>query len=150
MKILCCALFLAGTPTFAGPEPPHASVGVYVEYEHATSGTTPELIQNDVQAILAPLGFSIQWRTLEAAGKEVWSDLAVVNFEGECSFQANSREKFVPGALGWTHAIAGDVQPFVSIDCRRIKALLQNSDSSGNDQKSAAPLRPRGCTRRGS
>ena len=116
---------------FGGPkEPPQASVGVYVEYERSTSGSTSELIQNDVQAILAPLGFSIQWRSPQAAGKEAWSDLAVVTFEGDCSYEANSREKFVPGALGWTHSVGGEIEPFISIDCRRIGALLQTRMTS--------------------
>jgi hypothetical protein len=131
MKILCCALFLAGTSLFAGPEgPPLAPVGVYVEYENPTSGPTPELIQNDVQSILSPLGFDIQWRPTQAAGNEVWSDLAVVTFEGDCSFAANSREKFIPGALGWTRAVGADIQPFIGIDCRRIGSLLQTQVTS--------------------
>lgn len=126
MKILCCTLFFAGAPMFGGPEGTlQAPVGVYVEYQHPSTGSIPELIQSNVQSILAPLGFDIRWRSPQQAGKEVWSDLAVVTFEGDCDFQTKSREKFVPGALGWTHTVGGAIEPFINIDCHRINTLLQ-------------------------
>lgn len=125
MKLVAFFLMVLSGPVFGGDsKTPDAPVAVYVRFEHASSQKLREILQADVQAILAPLGFNLQWRTMETAGKEAWVDLALVTFKGHCDLSSTSKFNFVPGALGETRVSDGRIQPFADIDCDRIGALL--------------------------
>ena len=123
MRLLAFSLLLSGSAFGGGRHEPKAAVGVYVIYEHLSSGRA--LLQSDVQSILLPLGFSIQWRDMKTAGREAWVDLALLRFQGHCDLFRASGIAFVPGALGETHVSDGRIQPFAEIDCDRIGNLLQ-------------------------
>ena len=100
-------------------------VAIYFDFELPPNAHMPFLIQADVQAILPPLGFDLQWRARGPASQEVWSDLAFVSFRGQCDIGLAALGRFQIGALGSVQAINGEVQPFVEIDCSRIGALLE-------------------------
>jgi len=128
MKSLALSLTLLTGPLFGGDgNPPTVSVGVYVEFDHLLRAGTRTDLQNEVQAIMEPLGFDSQWRDTSAAGKESWADLAVVTFTGHCELGDVTYPAFIPGALGWTRVTDGRIQPYAVVDCDRVGALMQRA-----------------------
>lgn len=127
MKSIAFSLALMSWRALAGDgNSPAAPTGVYVEFEHPSRGGLSSTLQNEVESILSPLGFDVQWRDAEVAGSEAWADLALVKFQGHCDLDGGPYPDFVPGPLGWTHVSDGRIQPFAGIDCDRIGALVQS------------------------
>jgi hypothetical protein len=114
-------------PAFGVDDPvSKATVAVYAEYAQPLSAKVRTGMQMEVNSILSPLGFDIQWRDAAAGGKEVWADLALIQFQGDCDPQNKVYSFFSPGPLGWTRITDGIIQPFAFIDCDRIGAMIQN------------------------
>lgn len=126
MKLTPLVLMILSGPAFSSDETPSkATVAIYAEYQHPLSDTVRSGVQTEVDSILSPFGFDIQWREAAAGGTEAWADLAVIKFQGDCNPQKNVYPVFSPGPLGWTQIADGVIQPFAFIDCDRIGAMMQ-------------------------
>ena len=113
--------------SMAGAELPavKAPVGLYVRFEQQPDGAAEETVQRELRAILASVGFDFEWRSVDESTTEVWADLAVVTFKGDCAAGDLVRKsRFHGGALGWTHISDGKILPFAEVDCDRIAAFL--------------------------
>jgi len=127
MKVLAFSLLaLAETVLGGDRDAPKAAVGIYIEFDHPSTDAELSLLESEVRSILAPLGFDLRWRDMEAAGHEAWADLALVTFRGHCDL-ASIPPKFDPVApsLGETHLVDGRIQPYAEIECDRIGALVK-------------------------
>ena len=127
MKLVAFSLLALAETVFAGDrDAPKAPVGVYLEFEHPSSDAELSLLESEVGSILGPLGFDLRWRGMDAVGREVWVDLALVTFRGHCDL-ASVPPKFDSAAptLGETHLVGGKIQPFAKIECDRIGALVK-------------------------
>jgi hypothetical protein len=123
--LLCAAL--AALPVWAGGRETPLPVALYTHFQHLPDSGVVEAIQNEVHAIMAPMGQELEWRSLdEATGSEVASQLAVIKFVGRCSVEGRSSEP-VKGALGWTHISDGVILPFTDIDCDGIRNFLETA-----------------------
>ena len=123
---LCLALFSWRVFGAEGP-PAKAPVALYVQFEHQPPDSATDMLQRELHAILAPVGFDFEWRSANDGGNEVWAALAVVKFKGHCDAgDLNPVENFAGGALGWTHASDGRILPFTEVDCGGIAAFLHD------------------------
>ncbi len=104
-----------------------APVALYAQFEHQPSDPATGMLQRELHAILAPVGFNFEWRSSADAGSEVWAALAVVTFKGHCDARDLAHAShFAGGALGWTHVSDGRILPFTEVDCDRIGAFLES------------------------
>ncbi len=70
----------------------------------------------------------LAWRDeAMSSPSESFDRLIVVAFKGDCTTRM-PRSQAASGPLGWTSTSEGLVQPFISIDCDRVKTALMGSD----------------------
>ena len=94
-----------------------------------------------VERLLQPSGVRLAWRLTTAnQGKEAFSDLAVLKFEGRCRAEA-PRAASAFGSLGETDTLAstaishGRVLPYTRVECDEVrKALAYVSPGAGTLQ----------------
>ena len=104
-----------------------APITLYTQFQQAPPAGVLEALQEEVEAIMAPIGLRFEWRDLgKTGGHEVSAELAVVTFKGRCDAAGlTSRSRF-EGALGWTHVSDGQILPFTDINCDRVRQLTQS------------------------
>jgi len=102
-------------------------IALYVEFQHEPPAAVLQAIEQEVDAIMAPMGAELEWRWLKSVtGSEVSTELAVIKFMGRCETGAGfPMHTFKTGALGWTHVSDGAILPFSDIDCDGIRDFLQ-------------------------
>jgi hypothetical protein len=84
-------------------------------------------MREEVSSIMSPGGLRFEWRSLAGVtGHEVFSELAVAKFKGECDAVGILPTRREPEALAWSHVTDGVVLPFTDVDCDRIRGFLQN------------------------
>ena len=103
------------------------AVALYIDFEQAPSATVLDALQQETEAIMAPVGTEFEWRSLKSVtGGQVSTQLAVVKFRGRCeSHGVFAAHPLKPGALGWTHLSDGAILPFADIDCDGIRQFIQ-------------------------
>jgi hypothetical protein len=121
----CLALF--GWPMYGAEDvSAKAPVALYVKFDRQPPDSATYILQRELHAILAPVGFDFEWRPTDDRN-EVWAALAVVTFKGHCDARDLVRaNRFAGGALGWTHVSDGRILPFTEVDCDRIGAFLES------------------------
>ncbi len=104
-----------------------APITLYTQFQQAPPAGVLQALQEEVEAIMAPIGLRFEWRDLgKTGGHEVSAELAVVTFKGRCdAADLTSRSRF-EGALGWTHVSDGQILPFTDINCDRVRQLTQS------------------------
>ena len=127
IKFALVGLISAALPAFSGERlvaPP--PVALYTSFQQSASTVVVEALEQEVEALMAPLGMHFEWRSLAAArGNEVSAELAVITFKGRCDAGGLAAKTAQVGALGWTHVSDGVILPFSDIDCDRIRVFLQ-------------------------
>ena len=87
-----------------------------------------DALQEEVGAIMAPIGLQFEWRKLNGvSGHEVSTELAVVTFQGRCDTAGITSQSKFSGALGWTHVSDGEILPFTDVGCDRVREFVQRS-----------------------
>jgi hypothetical protein len=125
--IFVLGLTLAVSPGFSGERHvPLAPISLYTHFQEAPSETVQEALHDELESIMAPLGFRFEWRSLsEANGSQVSVELAVLTFKGRCNVANLMPRSNVPGALGWTHVSDGNILPFSDLECDRLRGFVQ-------------------------
>lgn len=124
LKWLVCGVWLA-LPLWCSGEP-HFSIALYTQFQHEPPAAMFQAMQDEVETIMAPMGASFEWRSLDlVTGSEVSTQLAVVKFVGRCQSTGYDPQSQTGGALGWTHVSDGVILPFSDIDCDGIRRFLQ-------------------------
>jgi hypothetical protein len=112
----------------ASGEQPDASPGtvaLYIEFQQNPPATVLAAVQDEVTAIMEPMGLQFEWRSLaRATGSEVSPRLAVVSFKGRCDNASAPPRDYVPGKLGWTYISNGVILPFTDVDCDGLRGFL--------------------------
>lgn len=119
----CLALFswsICGAEDAAAQAP----VALYVRFELQPRDSATDILQRELHAILSPVGFEFEWRSVDDSSNEVWAELAFITFKGRCDVRDLRAYHFPGGALGWTHVSDGKILPFTEVDCDRIGAFL--------------------------
>jgi len=102
-------------------------IALYIEFQHEPPAAVLQAIEQEVEAIMAPMGAELEWRSLKSVtGNEVSTELAVIKFMGRCETVAGfPTHTFKAGPLGWTHVSDGTILPFSDIDCDGIREFLK-------------------------
>jgi hypothetical protein len=99
---------------------------LYTTFQRAVPVTVRHALEDEVDAIMGPLGRHFAWRSIAGVdGREVSSELAVLTFKGSCSVEGLTLKEVHPGALGWTHVTDGAILPFADVDCDRVRLFVQ-------------------------
>jgi hypothetical protein len=126
---LACWLALAATPAFGRPSPnPAVSFGLYTQFEHEPSPPILDALKLELSLLMSPVGLSVEWRS--PAGPrdgEIFPQLAVVTFKGECDLSGLIPQDVESGALGWTHVTDGQILPFSEVNCDRVRAFISRA-----------------------
>jgi len=109
----------------AGPR-----VAVYTNFESHPSERSMNEMKREVEALLQPAGLHVDWRSLDSASGESFSDLYVVHFRGHClvdRFHLLFSELGPYGdtvVLGATKTVDERIQPFGSLECDPIRRSI--------------------------
>jgi hypothetical protein len=99
---------------------------LYTTFQRPVPVTVRHALEDEVDAIMGPLGRHFAWRPVSGVdGREVSSELAVLTFKGSCNVEGLKLKEAHPGALGWTHVSDGEIRPFAEIDCDRVRQFVQ-------------------------
>lgn len=108
-------------------------LAVVMDFEgDASPGALAEM-RREIETLLEPCGLSLLWRVRGGAGlpgiqpwqpREVYERVAVASFKGACS-PMSGRAREDDRTLGYTHVSDGEVIPFLSVDCDRIRGLVE-------------------------
>ena len=126
-----CGLALAAVPMLAGqrkvPLAPIAPIALYSEFRQEPPAAVKAALDDELEAIMTPLGLRFEWRDLHGPRlEEPAVELAVISFKGRCDVAGLVRRAATPGPLGWTHISDGSILPFSDVDCDGIRAFLQS------------------------
>jgi mono/diheme cytochrome c family protein len=120
--LLC--LVLAVLPAL-GAAPDVTPVAVYTHFDRPPAERVAASIRQEVETIMAPLGFPLEWKSLDGVrGDDVAASLAVVTFRGGCD-TSNLVTAEETSPLGITHVSDGVVLPFTEIECDRVRNFLR-------------------------
>jgi hypothetical protein len=101
-------------------------VRVYTHFQQPPSALLTTSLQTEVESIMAPIGLTFRWLDIgDADGKQLSSELAVVNFLGRCDLDGMTARNAKPGPLGWTHVSDGEIIPFADVDCSAVRSFIQ-------------------------
>lgn len=118
-----------------GAKEARVRVGLYADFQHEPSTAVRAVIQDELAAIMVPIGPTLEWRSLaENKGDERWTMLVVVHFKGKCDLSDLSTYPPYPWILGRTHLSDGAIIPFSDIYCGAIRAFLAPSLVSMDEQ----------------
>ena len=124
MTYFRCCLVLAALPAL-GAAAEVTPVALFTHFEKPPSQQVADSIRREVESILAPLGFPLEWKSLDGVrGDEVSASLAVVTFRGSCD-ASNLLAGGKTTPLGITHISDGVVLPFTEIDCEAVRNFLR-------------------------
>lgn len=99
---------------------------LYTQFQSEPPQVVLDSLQEEVEYIMAPLGFHFEWRNLSLnRGNEVSVELAVVTVKGRCDIAGLSSRSKVEGALGFTHISDGQILPFTELSCDRVRNFVQ-------------------------
>jgi hypothetical protein len=120
---------LTGSAAFAQTESTVNSLtlGVYMDFDTVPGGSTVEVMQREVDALLKPSGIQVNWRlTQDNRGLETYSRLAVLKFTGACraDWVRQSTDEDDTVAVGDTKVVEGRVLPFSEVRCDAVRRAL--------------------------
>ena len=105
-----------------------APITLYTSFQQEPPPAVMEALQEEVDAIMAPIGLRFEWRKLAGVrGDEVSAELAVVTFQGRCDMAGLTENNKFTGALGWTHVSDGEILPFTDIACDRVGEFVRRA-----------------------
>ena len=97
MKGLIIGLTLGVLPAISGGRALQVvPVTLYTHFQQGPPASVVQAIQTELAAIMAPTGLQFSWHSLNEAGKNVASQLAIVHFKGECDAEDLRSESGFP------------------------------------------------------
>jgi hypothetical protein len=119
-------LFFAMLPCRGGDGGLSIRAVLYTSFQTEPPPAIMEYMRDELAAIMSPMGFHIEWRSLSEGTRYPEAvKLAVITFKGRCDDSGDLPKFRTGGVLGLTHVINGEVVPFSDIDCDAIRAFLQ-------------------------
>ena len=126
LRVVLSCLALAALPAAGDERLVELPAVLYTTFQRSTPVTVRHALEDEVDAIMGPLGRHFAWRSVSGVdGREVSSELAVLTFKGSCNVEGLMLKEVHPGALGWTHVSDGAILPFADIDCDRVRLFVQ-------------------------
>lgn len=127
MRMLLLGLALAAlSASGESPAQSGASITLYSDFQQPPPAPVVGALQDELRAIMAPVGLRFEWRPLHAPRQnEVIVELAVITFKGRCDVADLALSSRRSSALGWTHVSDGVILPFAEVDCDGIRGFLR-------------------------
>jgi hypothetical protein len=118
-----------GAGAFAQVRDAVAQAAIYTDFEQSLSPTLFEEMRAEAEAIMLPGGVRFQWRALsDFRSDQLAAEVVVVHFHARCDAEGLVMRGSDPGGpLGWTETSGGAVQPFIHVDCGRLRGFLQTA-----------------------
>jgi hypothetical protein len=109
------------------PHPP-LTIGILLARHDPLPDDQMSEMQQELESILDFPGVRLVWRDLEeAAGREVFNWVVVVHVDADDDGkETKSWKGLKQGALGFSHVSDGQVLPFTSLNCGRLRRLLES------------------------
>jgi len=133
---LCCVICLSACARWTAAakipssDPPKPDVTVVLDFKGTHSASSDREMQHETEGIIKDSGLHLQWRTVNEALHNFYTDLVIVRFRGACTFEADPNiydELGPPGALAFTYTTNGEVQPFSEVACDRVAASVRSA-----------------------
>ena len=126
MKLALICLMFGVLPASSAPKGAFAPIALYTQYQHEPPQAVLEALQDELDAIMSPIGMHFDWRALDGPrASETSAELAVVTFKGRCDAAGLTNRSRIEGALGFTHVSDGQILPFTEISCDRLRNFVQ-------------------------
>jgi hypothetical protein len=123
LVLFCLSVGLSAGETKGTPPDP---ITLYTQFEHKPSQAILEALEHEVEAIMAPIGLRLEWRSLmEVRGSEVSAELAVITVKGRCAPTAYSTTVRSLVRLDSPTSPAARFFPFAEVNCDRVRNFLQ-------------------------
>jgi hypothetical protein len=100
------------------------STALYYEFKQPPAPSVVQAIRDEVASLLEPGGIYTEWQTMPINEQRVWTELAVVTFQGRCEALPVAENPYQDHRLGWTHISDGEVLPFATVDCEAVRAEI--------------------------
>ena len=103
-------------------------LGLYASFQHAPSTAVRHVVQEELAAIMIPMGMVVYWRAFEDSQTDQWwHQIATIHFKGHCD--ASNLRVHPPQArvFGETCLSGGKVIPYAVVYCDAIRASLASS-----------------------
>ncbi len=119
----------------AGLNPVSPGITVLLDFEQPHSSLSLQLIQHELDRILAPVRLNVHLRVKsELPRAPQFSDLVLFKMKGRCSMDALpigalSDER---GPLAMTYSVDGGLLPFGEVQCDRVRQSLQRALGRAN------------------
>ena len=123
--VVLLALVLAILP-LAGAEPDSQGVPfrLYTVFQIEPAASIQQSMQDEVDAIMSPLGWKFQWKSLYADTGLTSIKQATLFFKGACGTGDLTEFPAYPFVLGRTEMTERNIKPFADIYCDAIRAYL--------------------------
>jgi hypothetical protein len=110
---------------FAGVARPASPVAVLLQFDAPYSAPALQAMQREVDSIMRPAGYRLEWHLLDAdiAGRE-FPDLVVVHFQGRCEAGALAGTVKNGESLASTAVSDGRVLPFSEVHCDQVRRFI--------------------------
>jgi mono/diheme cytochrome c family protein len=106
------------TPGQIGP------AALYCKFEHKPPASVFQSVQEEVALLLAPDNLHFEWIMMPSSGDRAWTELAIIQFSGQCESLPFASNSFHQQALGWTDVRQGETLPFAHVDCDAIRDFV--------------------------
>jgi len=141
LKLVLFCLALGVIPAAGDPKgATSAPIVLYIQFQQGPPEGVLDALQEEVEAIMAPIGLRFEWRDLNNVhGTEVSTELAVITVRGRCDVAGLINRSKVEGALGFTHMSDGQILPFTEVNCDRVRNFVQGDllTFSADDREAA-------------
>ncbi len=143
MRALSCAAVLISclAPAWAAKRtPPHPLTIIY-RFDGVTSQIAFRAMQEEALRLLRSSSILPEWRgNRDVSSSERFETLVVVSFNGQCRTGTDIPRVEDQLPLGRTRLIDGRVQPFIEIECERVRASLHAAERMTQNLNTDAAL----------
>ncbi len=124
MRYVAAIVFLAFVVEAAAA----SNLTVLFDFDGERSAAAVSEMKNELRQQLRRTGLRLDLRLRSEAGQaEVFEDVVLFRFRGDCRMADVASLMDERGPLAWTHAADGDVLPFGEVACDRVRQAIQSA-----------------------
>jgi hypothetical protein len=124
MRPLLWTLLLI-SPLLSRAEDP--TLSVVLDFEHKLPVPALQEMQRELQAVISESGTRLNYRLRDEVGAESFDDVIVIKFNGQCKVDHFPIVFDERGPLAFTHTVNGEVLPFSTVYCERVRKSVRSA-----------------------